>query len=171
MRQLESSDLLPPAYHPLHPPFSSWHPRGTRPSPLCAPCAARRHSEPPRRKPSFFSGVHRSPPITHTCHLASFYPLKSPKAFLPPRLLVSFLSIHFSLSLPGEPSHPLSAPRGLRLRIFHPSHPPLDLLRPGGRVSSARFEINRGDREVYSLAVSVLISLTFPVFLVDDWID
>lgn len=54
--------------------------------PSAPPPAATSLPPPP---PSFFSGVHRSPPITHTCHLASLHPLKTLNAFLP-RFFLSF---------------------------------------------------------------------------------
>lgn len=61
-------------------PYIHRPPRGTlvayAPPPSLLPTSL------PPPPPSFFSGVHRSPPITHTCHLASLYPLKTLNAFL-----------------------------------------------------------------------------------------
>lgn len=64
--------------------------------PSAPPPAATSLPPPP---PSFFSGVHRSPPITHTCHLASLHPLKTLNAFLP-RFFLSFFLPFSSLLLP-----------------------------------------------------------------------
>lgn len=59
--------LTPTVGHP------SASPRSICPSPLLPPFCP--HSQPPTT-PAFSSGVHRSPPITRTCHLASSSPWK-----------------------------------------------------------------------------------------------